>query len=146
MITRIVVAHEAGARVFEHRGPRQGIVKVDEIDFAEGRRQNKDISSDRPGRTFSGNGQTRHAYEPQQSPKEHASENFAKQLAHDLEHALNEHAFKELVLIAPPRFLGRLRESLSDTVAKRVVASIDKDLPLATQEELCNHLKPYLVC
>lgn len=146
MITRIVVAHDAGARVFDHLGPRKGLALLEEIDFEEGRRQNKEIGTDRPGRTFASVGQVRHAYEPRQALKEIATESFAKQLAQSLERGLNEHAFREIVLIAPPRFLGKLRESLSDSVAKCVVASIAKDLPLATTEELCAHLEPYLVC
>ena len=146
MITRIIVAHDAGARVFEHRGPRTGLVQLEKIEFEAGRRQDKELASDRPGRTFSSSSNRRHGYESHHGPQDHATDVFAKQLARSLEEGLNEHAYEEIVLFAPPRFLGKLRESLPAGVAKRVVGSIDKDLPLANHEELGMHLKPFLVC
>ncbi len=145
MITRIVVAHDAGARVFEHRGPRQDLIALEQIEFESGRRQDREIASDRPGRSHGGMGKGGHAYQSNHGPKDHATDGFAKQLATSLQHALHEHAYQELVLIAPPRFLGKLRDSLSAGVAGCVVASIDKDLPRASEQELGEYLKPYLV-
>jgi len=146
MITRVLVAHDAGARVFENRGPGKGLVELQAVDFEDGRRHNGEIDSDKPGRSFSRSGQSSHAYEPHQGAKAHAVEFFAKELAHDLAHAFDEHAFHQLVLIAPPRFLGTLRDSLATKVSKAVIGSVAKDLPRATSDELRAYLEPYVTC
>lgn len=46
---------------------------------------------------------------------------FIKDLAHRLDGVAQEHAFDQLILIAPPRALGHLREDLSPALASKVV-------------------------
>ena len=50
--TWIVVAHEAGARFFENDGRGTGLELVEEIEHADGRARDRDMASDRPGRSF----------------------------------------------------------------------------------------------
>jgi len=60
-------------------------------------------------------------------------EAFAAELGHLLDHEYDINAFSDLVLIAPPHFLGLLRKTLGGKLRKRVIAELDKDytpLPL----------------
>ena len=50
--TWIVVAHEAGARFFENHGRGTGLELVEEIEHPDGRARDRDMASDRPGRSF----------------------------------------------------------------------------------------------
>jgi len=50
--TWIVVAHEAGARFFENRGRGTGLELIEEVEHPEGRARDRDMASDRPGRSF----------------------------------------------------------------------------------------------
>ena len=50
--TWILVAHEAGARLFANDGIGNGLALVESIDHPEGRARDRDIDSDRPGRSF----------------------------------------------------------------------------------------------
>ncbi|MGB8330033.1 MAG: host attachment protein, partial [Polyangiales bacterium] len=50
--TWILVAHDAGARLFENRGRGKGLELIEMIDHPEGRERNRDVDSDRPGRSF----------------------------------------------------------------------------------------------
>jgi protein required for attachment to host cells len=61
---------------------------------------------------------------------------FARDIAGKLEHARTTHEFDQLVLVAPPRFLGLLRGSLDDGTAKLVIGSLDKDLAHSKESEL----------
>jgi protein required for attachment to host cells len=144
-ITRVLVAHDAGARWFENRGPGKGLVKLNEVEFEDGRRQSREIDTDRQGRGF-GAGPGGHAHEPAQSPHEHAVENFARELAKELGQELRRGAFARLILIAPPRFLGVLRGELDSLVTRAVLATIPKDLPRANEQELCKHLEAHIAC
>ena len=52
---------------------------------------------------------------------------FAKQLEDRLANGLRHGAYTALVLVAPPRFLGRLKTRLDSEVAKSLVQAVDKN-------------------
>jgi len=49
--------------------------------------------------------------------------------------------FDELVLVAPPKFLGMLRDELQNPLDKLVTRTVDKDLTRLTVHELVEALK-----
>jgi protein required for attachment to host cells len=57
-----------------------------------------------------------------------AKERFARDLAEHLYDLAYKDAFDRIVLVAPPRVLGELRENLHREVTSRVVAELPKDL------------------
>jgi protein required for attachment to host cells len=124
----ILVAHRGGARLFENKGPGKGLNLLHDIPHPEGRLKNKEIGSDRPGRSFDSHGQGRHALSTEQEPTAHVAEQFAKQLSSILDDGRNQQRYRKLVLVAEPRFLGNLRAALSSPTAALVTATVDKDL------------------
>ncbi len=48
---------------------------------------------------------------------------FIKDLAQRLEEVARKHPFDQVILVAPPRALGHLREALPATLAKKVIGS-----------------------
>jgi protein required for attachment to host cells len=140
--TRVLVAHDAGARVFDQRGPGKGLIELSDIAFEDGRRSLTEINADRPGRR----GSTGHAFEPHEDARTHAVHHFARTLVEDLALAHHRGEFSRLILVAPPRFLGFLREALAPKLRRAVIGTIAKDLPRATIPELCTHLAAYVAC
>lgn len=140
--TWILVAHDAGARIFENRGPGKGLESVETVEHPEGRERDQGLVSDRPGRSFRKNSgdPRRAAMSRGQSPHQHAVSAFAKSLADRLRQARVQNQFERLVLVAPPRFLGFLRSSLDGPTSQMVVGSIDKDLANTKDSELIKHL------
>jgi protein required for attachment to host cells len=136
--TRILVAHDARARTFEHRGKGQ-LSQLNEVEFEDGRRHAGELDADRSGRSSDRSGHG-HAFESHDDTRHHAVGLFAKQLAHDLSHDFHLGAFEQLVLVAPPRFLGVLRGALDSKLQRVLIGTICKDLPRATGDELCKHL------
>ena len=59
--------------------------------------------------------------------KEASAESFARWEAGHLKAGLDHHRYGALMLVAPPRFLGRLLAALDPQVAKRVVATLGRD-------------------
>ena len=84
--TWILVAHDAGARHFENHGPGKGLELIEEIDHPEGRQRDRDIVSDRPGRSFRKNsGDPRRAsMSSSETPHERVVSDFARALAQRL--------------------------------------------------------------
>ena len=81
------------------------------------------------------------ALHPSGEPSDEALHRFAKELVRMLERGLAENAFHHLVLVAPPRFLGILRENLSRGLAERLRASEHKDYTKLPDRELEGHLR-----
>jgi protein required for attachment to host cells len=140
--TRVLVAHDAGARLFDQPGPGKGLIELSSIDFEDGRRSLTEINADRSGKMGGGG----HAYESHDDARNHAVNHFARTLVSELQQAHHRGEFGQLVLIAPPRFLGLLREAMNGTLSKVLIGTIAKDLPRASESELCEHLKPYVAC
>lgn len=140
--TWILIAHDAGARIFENQGPGKGLDAIEEIEHPEGRELPQSLVSDRPGRSFRKNSgdPRRAAMSRSEGPREHVVAAFAKALADKLRQGRVQNQFERLVLVAPPRFLGLLRSSLDGPTSQLVVGSLDKDLANSKDSELVEQL------
>jgi protein required for attachment to host cells len=70
------------------------------------------------------------------APADEAEHQFAKELVRMLERGLAENAFHHLVLVAPPKLLGILRENLSRGLAAKLRGSEHKDYAHLSDHEL----------
>lgn len=86
----------------------------------------RDAGSDRPGRSFSSVGSRRSAYGDTDWHSQ-AEDDFARRAADRLEEATQDNE-AGVVIVAPPRFLGSLRDQLGARVKRRLLAEINKDL------------------
>lgn len=138
--TWILVADGARARVFVNLGPSKGIEALEGATIEADHRADREIMSDKPGRSFESVGDTRHAYEPRHDPHRELKRSFAEALAAMLDEKLAEKAYDRVVLVAPPATLGDLRAALSGAVRGAVYAELDKDLTNTPVAELPKHL------
>jgi len=123
----ILVAHRSGAQIYEKRGKKLELLK--EIAHAEGRLQDKDLGTDKPGRSFDRVGKGRHAMgREQQRAAEHEAMRFIRQLAGLLEDGRVHNRFSKLVLVAEPRFLGEMRAALTPETGALISTTQGKDL------------------
>lgn len=76
-----------------------------------------------------------------QGPREHSAKVFAREVGRYLDKARNEHRFDELVLVAPPKFLGALRKELGKEVEKMVADELPKDLSSFNARDLEAYLR-----
>lgn len=136
----VVVAHRAGARVFEHRGPGKPLARIEAIDHPQGRFQDRDVGTDRPGRSGESGAVSRHAMEPHETAHEHDARAFAKVIAHRLTKGRQEHAFARLLLVAEPHFLGYLDAELDRPTDALVTDRIHKDLANVGDAHIADHL------
>lgn len=139
--TWILTANRSGASLFESDWPGKSMRRIQDIPHPQGREQNRDIGSDKPGRSFDSFGQGRHAMSTEQDPAEHIAQQFALDLAERLNDGRVAHAYDKLVLMAEPKFLGLLRAALDKHTAALVVQTISKDLPNINEEDLAKYLE-----
>ncbi len=99
-----------------------------------------DQSTDRPGRMADTGPGHRSAMEDTDW-HELAKERFADELADLLYGYSKKGAFDHVVLVAPPKTLGELREKLHQEVAAKVVGEIDKTLTNHPLNEIADIVK-----
>jgi protein required for attachment to host cells len=145
--TWVVVAHQAGARIMEHRsGFGRNLTFVSETRNPDGRKRNREIDSDRAGETFTAaRGMTgRRAMHHEQTAHERVADNFARELADQIDRGRMEHRFEELILVAEPHFLGRLRHALTAPSLHKVKAAVTKDLAGVSWNDVAGHISDVL--
>lgn len=134
--TWIVAADESRARVLQVARPGGQLVEIEDLLNPEGRLQGREMQTDAEprfsGRASGGPASDREA----QGPAEHSSAAFAKRVGRYLEKARTEQRFDELVLVAPPKFLGALRKELDKEVGKLVTEELSKDLSELSPRDL----------
>lgn len=96
----------------------------------------RDIVSDRPGRTFDRGGDGRHAMEPHSDPKRHAKTVLAREIGRLLEEERKKRSFDQLVIVAPPQFLGDLRGEMSKSLQALIATEVNKDLSKLAPHQL----------
>ncbi|APE29936.1 hypothetical protein BOX17_02540 [Halomonas aestuarii] len=139
-ITWVVVADQARARLFSASDQRGPLEEVEELVNPEGRLHDRDLNADSPGRAFDSMGEGRHAMGKHHSPKEQEAIRFAHEVGKRLAAGLQDGAYRHLIISATPHFLGLLRETLSEDVAKRVLLELHKDLTALSSDEIRAHL------
>lgn len=137
----VLVADATRARIYRVESARGPWVELEDALHPESRLPSRELLTDRPGRALDSRGAHRHGMEPSIDPKDEEAQHFASELAADLRQHFYAHAFTNLVLVAPPRFLGFLRDALDDQLAKHVLGSFDLDLThCETAEAVRSHL------
>ena len=140
-ITWVVVADSSRARIFKAESALGPLQELATLAHPEGRLHAQELTSDLPGRAFDSSGLGgRHALEQNIDPKENEALKFARQVAEYLENGQSENQFARLVLVAAPKFLGHLRQSLSNGVVALVSQEIDKNLVQQSTEDIRRHL------
>jgi len=140
----IVVAHDAGARIYKTVGKSGTLRIVRRISNPSGRYKGRQINADRPGRVFSNSGVFHHALSRRIGPHDHNADVFAREIAAFVEKGRNTESFNHLVLIAEPKFLGKIRIALKGATAKRIIKVIKNDFAYVPDTQLPNKIKESL--
>ncbi len=140
IITWILVADGARARVLKNEGPGKGVQPALDREFIGENLSSGELASDRPGRTFDRSGDGRHAKVPRPDPHRNAKQVFAREMAKFIQQKNAKHSFDRLVLVGPPQTLGDMRSALSGSAKAKVSGELNKDLTQLPVAEIAEHL------
>ncbi len=140
--TWVVVTDRAVARIFlQLDGPGSELRSVTTLRHPESRERLSDEVTDGPG-SFAGGGIAGHeSGEPRTDHRHHTAEIFAKEVAEYLEAARQRREFGKLTIVAPPLFLGTLRDALPAPLVKLVEHELHKDYTHLSGEQIRSHLQ-----
>lgn len=142
--TWVLVAESSRAKLYAVDGNVAPLSELEDLVHPAGRMHEGDLVSDRAGNDGGSIGQGRHVMDDKTSAREYEKIEFARQLAERLDAGCNSGCFERLVLIAPPGFLGLLRDKLSKKVTDRLYKQIDKNLVQKPAEVVREHLSTAL--
>ncbi|MGR8930798.1 MAG: host attachment protein [Gammaproteobacteria bacterium] len=138
--TWVLVADSSKARFFSVVSRSEPLQELDGMLHAESRLREQDEISDKQGGLAGGHGEGGHAFEAPTEVKHHEAEVFARQIVNRLEHGRVTNALDKLILVAPPAFLGTLRQAMPDPLANLVSKSVDKNLVAETEAVIRAHI------
>lgn len=139
--TWVLITDAARARLFEISA-QDGMAEVACFSSPARRTMTHDRDfNDRLPRTQDSGQAHRHAIQPHTTVREKAEQQFARAVAGELESGAERKQYEHLILVAPPRFLGVLREQLPEALSRRVVGEIQHDLVSASTQELNERLR-----
>ncbi len=136
--TWIVVADGARARIFSRSSRHkrgEALVPALDHDFVATRALDSELDSDRPGRTNARTERMRHSLGHEDDSHRHAQQELAREVARALDHARTQ-GLRAVILIAPPRALGDLREACNEHVRALVSHELAKDFSTLPVHEL----------
>jgi len=144
MDTTLIVAANAGrARFFVDQGGAAHWQEIHDMVNEAARLRAADLETDRMGPTSAGKsvhntgGPTPNkTYEPAQTPEEHETEQFARDVAGFLAQCQRDGRFQQLVLSAAPQFLGVLRKLLAPQLKPLLRQEINKDYTALGPDQL----------
>ena len=138
--TWILVAESSRAKFYAAKNRKGPITEIEALAHPEGRLHEGDLVSDSAGSDGGSVGQGRHLMNDKISAKQQQAFGFARTIAHRLDSARNKGEFSKLILVAPPSFLGMLRDNLSKEVMAMVSNQVDKNLVLKPAETVREYL------
>src|SRR5579863_1530020 len=137
----VVACDGAKALIFQNDGDAElpNLTLLEEV--SQDQPLTHSLGAERPGRVYQSHGSARSAIEQTDWHGRNESAFIAK-VAEKLDHAVQKHSLKHLVVAAPPRALGVLREKMTPRVSALVLAEIGKDLAQLTTKEIERHFTP----
>lgn len=134
----VVVANNSAAKFFKAENNKI-LTEIHSMDHPEGRLQNREMNSDKPGRAFSSVGTGRSSLQSPVSPKSQESHVFAKKIIDYLEGERGKNSFTKIYIASPPNFLGILRQTMKDPLVHLVADEVNKDIIHFTPDEIRKH-------
>jgi protein required for attachment to host cells len=138
MNLRIVVADERQANFFDLPTLTAELAPCGTVRNDKAGLKDTDLETDRPGRRFGGASGVSHGSGPTQahhhgvggerSTEVHVLTLFAKEVAHRIDADRIDHQFDKLMLVAPPKMLGLLRQSLPKQSQSLLAGEVPKDI------------------
>lgn len=145
--TWIVSANASRARFFSQLHSSDALEEINDMVNEATRLRTAETESDKLGATSAtksmhntGGAAPNKNYEPHQTPVEHQTELFARDVAGFLQQGHQDGRYKQLSLIASPQFLGELRKFLDPQLGSLVNLEIDKDYTQFNARQLSEHI------
>lgn len=139
-VTWVVVADGSRASVYYVDGPAASLKALDVLVHPESRLRNQQISADGQGSSFASSGPGQRVMQPHTMPKQREKDLFAHEVVDYLEQGRSRGEYDQLMVLAAPAFLGRLRGAMNTQLSRKVVYELSADFSRASAETILEQL------
>jgi protein required for attachment to host cells len=133
--TWIIAADSSRAKILQVADRERKLLEVDDLVNPQARLQDRQLQTDAEPR-FNGRPDRPASDREAEGAVEHSVRVFAREIGRYLDQARTQHRYDELVIVAPPKFLGAVRKELGKEVEKLVVDELPKDLSRFNTREI----------
>ena len=140
-----VVVSQKEARIFIRSPERRSLVLIDSIKNPLGKVKRRALVHKPAGRgvkTLGRTGVVSYSQTKRHDPHEEASKQFAKSISKYLRAQKLKKKFDALTVVVEPRFLGKLRTEMSESLLRSVKLWIRKDFQKTPKRQIVDALLP----
>lgn len=137
--TLVLVANASRAKLLHVVGDT--IHQLDAWEHPEARLKESELGTDRPGRLWDSGSPNRSAADWATPMQETEHTRFARELAGELRTRVLANDGVDVVLCAPPKFLGALRNALDSHIGKRVTETVSHDYTATPDGQLLSAMR-----
>lgn len=141
---RVITANSNHCCIYDYHHKMKQLTLVKEIDHPENRLKMSELVSDRSGH-YNTSHTNRGAYGQTTNTTTVHIDNFAREVARELEKERNHHDYTELVLIMPPDMEGMLLHHLNKHVKALIKQNIQKNVMNVHPHELLTYLNEHVI-
>ncbi|KTD17060.1 host attachment protein [Legionella jordanis] len=139
----IVTANSNDCRIYNYEQKSHQLKLIKEMKAPENKQKTSEIVSDRQGR-YQTMGPGHGAYSQPTDPEEIQIDNFARKVAHELEHGRTHQDYDGLVFIMGSDIEGLVEQHLNKNVKNMIKKNIHKNMMHLNERELSDYLKDHL--
>ena len=140
----VIAADNTCARIFHTSTPKGSLEEKTVLVHPESRLNEKNMTSDRQGYSFSSHGHGRNVLSKHVDPKEHEIKQFAKEINEFLKNLESKNGFDQLIIIAAPKLLGTLKKQLNSSIKKLITYELNKNIAKLSAAQIRSYLPKYL--
>lgn len=129
---RIYSTHKA--RMFLEQNNPKNLLLIDQFSHAQSRMKSAELVTDRLGDFGTG------TFVEATTPKLYEAERFAIELVNQLDVGRKAKSFRDIIIVAPPAFMGLLNKHMHNETLKLVTQKIEKDYTQNNERELLHNL------
>ena len=140
----VVVADSSKARILLAENGRSELVDHKDYVHSESRLKEQDLVSDGSGSETDSGGFGKHSMGHENAAHQKQAEIFANELCDEIDKLRRTSDLRRIYLVAPPKFLGLLRASISKQCVALLAGEVNKDLVTNGIEDIRSHLPKLL--
>ena len=133
----IITANTNKCCIYDYQ--KNDLQLLKEINHPENKLKSSELGTDKPGR-YKTSTSNRGAYSPHTELDEIKVDDFARELAKELNEARNRNDYDELVIIMPAQMDGLLSKHLDKNVKELIKQTIQKNIMHSSEKELLDFL------
>jgi protein required for attachment to host cells len=136
----ILVADAGTARLFRVDSPTGELIELSTDTNKAARMPQRELTADKPGEQTSHAKDSRSVVDSGTEPKDNEVHKFVHSIVEKLEKARTAGEMEKLYVVAPPAFLGELRQEMKPALASLVTEEINKDFTHLSARDLRKQL------